>query len=452
MLLKIHFTAKQSEFERTIRETPVTFFGGAKGGGKSAGLRLIMLKRRVEYDGSKGVIFRKTYPELEANHIRPLFEQYPGLKQYYNEGKKILTLPNKSTLEFRHCMRASDVKLYQGQEFHDLAIEEAGEWLEQWFQTLRGSNRSGKPGIKPRAILTGNPGGIGHQWLKRLFITKRYNERERASDYAFVKALVSDNPFILEHDPDYVRRLEAEPNEMLRRAYRHGDWDIAAGQFFSEFDRDVHVLPRDFPIQKHWTRFGSYDYGFGHPCAAYRYAVDEDGSVYVYWELVRANLRVDQQAEIINQHNDKMPYWTAGRDCWNQRGQKGPTIAEEFHKYGIYLKPANVDRRQGATQIRQYLAWKKTQDGKRIGPRVFILESCPILIDCITRMTHDPNDVEDVLKVDSTDGDVMEGDDPYDSFRYGLMSRPIKTPGAKPRRGDSYDDYGNKKTNSWTIV
>lgn len=452
LTLRCELSDKQSLFDSTIRETPVTFYGGGKGGGKSAGLRLLMLKRRIEYPGSHGVIFRKTFPEVEGNHIMPLFEQFPGLKEYYRSDRKRLELPNRSILSFAYCQKRNDLSKHQGREYHDLGIEEAGEWSEQWFQTLRGSNRTGKAGIPARTILTGNPGGIGHAWLKRLFISKRYNERERASDYAFVPALVRDNPYILKNDPDYIRRLEAEPNEMLRRAYLHGDWDIAAGQFFSEFDRDTHVLPNTFQIPKHWPRFHSYDYGFGHPAVYLWWAVDEDGNLYVYREFYKAQYRVDQQIEWIKKQKDPAPYTWAGLDCWAQKGQRGPTIAEEFSASGIYLKPANVNRKQGAHQLRTRLAYTRLPDGRTIGPRIFFV-NCPLTVECVTRMVHDPGDVEDVLKVDSVDGDPMEGDDGYDTTRYGIMSRPVKAHTPPPKRGPSYDDYEKTTSNvPWTAV
>jgi phage terminase large subunit len=175
--LRVALQPKQRQFLNTVEHKAVTFFGGAKGGGKSKGLQLIMLLRRFKYAGSNGAIFRRTFPELEGNHIRPLFESFPSLKEFYHESKKLLTFPNGSTLQFCHCSNESDVDLYQGREFHDLAIDEAGQWTEPMFRKLLGSNRSSKSGIKARALLTGNPGGIGHGWLKRLFIERRFNDR-----------------------------------------------------------------------------------------------------------------------------------------------------------------------------------------------------------------------------------------------------------------------------------
>jgi len=427
--LRISLQPKQKEFAAALNETPVTLYGGAKGGGKSHGLRNIFLLRRFQYPNSHGAIFRRTYPELEGNHIRPLFAQFPALRSYWNDTKKLLTLPNGSTLEFNHCKNEIDVALYQGREFHDLGIDEAGQWTETMFRTLYGSNRSSNAGIKARCALTANPGGIGHAWLKRLFIERRYNDRERAQDYRFIQALVRDNKALLENDPDYVHRLNTEPNEALRRAFRDGDWDIFAGQYFSEIRREVHFI-KPFDIPGHWSRFGSYDFGFNHPAAFGWFAVDEDGNIYLYREFIKAQLRIDQFAAEINRYQDtkKLDRVIAGLDCWAQKGilKSGtpPTIAEEFLEHGITLSRASVDRIQGATQVRNYLAWQNLPNG-RTQPRFFIFDTCPITFDCLSRMQHDPDRIEDVLKQDSTEGDPHSGDDPYDMVRYALMSRPM---------------------------
>lgn len=433
--LKIQLQPKQRKFLETIEEKPVTFYGGAKGGGKSKGLQLIMLLRRFQYAGSTGAIFRRTFPELEGNHIRPLFQAFPELREYWNEGKKLLSLPNGSTLQFCHCSNEADIDLYQGREFHDLAIDEAGQWTEAMFRKLLGSNRSSKSGVHARAILTGNPGGVGHGWLKRLFVEKRYNERERSEDYAFIQALVDDNAALMENDPTYVHRLDSEPNEALRKAYRFGDWNIFAGQFFQEISKDAHFVKK-FDIPHHWNRFGAYDFGYNHPAAFGWFANDEDGNTYLYRELVRAGMRVDQFAKELNKYPDTQQCYpiVAGHDCWTQKSvlrdtAAPPTVAEEFQSHGILLKRAVIDRIQGAAHLRSYLALR----GEKKKPRFFIFDTCPVTFDCLSRMIHDPDRVEDVLKVDATEGDPLSGDDAYDMVRYGLMSRPAITDPVIPK-------------------
>ena len=85
-----------------------------------------------------------------------------------------------------------------------------------------------------------------------------------------------------------------------------------------------------------------------------------------------------------------------------------------------------IDRIQGAAQLRKYLAWQDIPGG-RTKPRFYIFDTCPISFDCLTRMEHDPDRVEDVLKIDAVDGDPYTGDDAYDMIRMALMSRPMIT-------------------------
>jgi phage terminase large subunit len=275
-------------------------------------------------------------------------------------------------------------------------------------------------------MLTGNPGGIGHTWLKRLFVERRFTERERPTDYSFIRSLVDDNQALLDNDPDYIHRLESEPNEAVRRAFRYGDWDIFAGQFFGEIDRTVHFI-KPFSIPVHWARSGSYDFGYNHPASFQWFAVDGDGNIYLYRELVQAQLRVDQFIEKVKAFLDTMQLERiiAGLDCWAMKGvtKSGipPTIAEEFMEQGLVLSRAITDRIQGANQVRQYLAWRDRPDQK---PKLFIFNTCPITFDTLSRMQTDPNRIEDVLKQDANDGDPSGGDDAYDSLRYFLMSRP----------------------------
>ena len=428
--LKIQLQPKQKEFRKSIDNNYCTAFGGARGGGKSYALRNIFLLRRFEQPKSIGVIFRKSYPELFSNHIQPMLTEHPGLRTYWNESKKLLSLPNGSMLQFSYCGGENDLGLHQGKEWHDFGFDEAGQITESVFRTLQGSNRSSNQNIQVRTAISMNPGGIGHSWIKRLFIDKKYNDRERPKDYNFIQSLVSDNEALLENDPDYVHRLNAETSETLRRAYLYGDWDLLAGSFFSELRRDIHFIS-PFEIPKHWNRFGAYDFGFNHPAAFGWFANDEDGNTYLYRELVKGSQRVDQFAMELNRYEETKDMAVyAGHDCWakrqsfiNEAQGNPPTIAEEFRSHGINLRHAVIDRIAGAAHLRSYLALREPANL----PRLRIFRTCPISYDCLARMCHDPHKAEDVLKQDATNSDPNTGDDAYDMIRYGLMSRPAIT-------------------------
>jgi phage terminase large subunit len=449
--ITIALQSKQKLCREKLETVPVVLYGGAKGGGKSGGMRRIFLIDCFKIPNLRAAIFRKTYPELLGNHIRKLLEEYPQLSKYYNDSKKIINFPNGSTLEFCYARNEKDLDNYQGREFHRLGIDEIGQWTESMFTKLWGSCRSSVPGIVPRTLLSANPGGVGHSWLKRIFITRKFIGEERPQDYIFIQALVDDNAALIDNDPDYIHRLNAEKNEALRRAYRYGDWDIIAGAFFGEIRKDVHFI-KPFNIPKHWKRFGAYDYGYGHPAAFGWFCCDEDGNVYMYREYAQAKQRIDQSAAAFNKHEDtqQLEYIVAGHDCWVEKGNGltlknvAPTIAEAFSAHKINLSKANIGRIQGASHLRNYLAWQDLPEGRE-NPRFFIFNTCPLTFDCLTRMEHDPDRIEDVLKVDADNGDPTTGDDLYDMVRYALMSRPPISDTPKHRHKHGSENWAKEE-------
>ena len=451
--LRIRLTQKQSEFDLAIDRYVNTFFGGAKGGGKSYGLRNILLKRRFDYPGTRGVIFRKTYPELYNNHISPILTAYPFLRRYYSQQNKEFNFPNGSVFMFRHCQYERDLSLHQGVEYHDLGIEEVGEFPEEWFWILKGCNRSSIPGIIPRTALTGNPGGIGHKWLKRLFVDRDFKEDEDPNDFKFIQSRVFDNPAIMENDPGYIKILKSNKNPLLVKAYLEGSWDLQAGQFFDTVSRETHFID-PFEIPDHWERFGAYDFGYNHPAVFGWFAVDEDGRVYLYRELVKAQTMIEDFVNEIMQYEDTFKLHGgihAGHDCWANRD--GVSVAEKFEKYShdrISLEKAYIDRVPGAMQVRDYLYPRAHESGEK-KPLFLIFKNCPVSFDTLTRMQHDTKKPEDVLKVDADKNDPYAGDDCYDMIRYGLMSRPNTS---EPQEKEVVDrwDRSSKRSIDWRTV
>jgi phage terminase large subunit len=466
--LEVELSDKQLECEASLNRVDVTGYGGAKGGGKSAGARLISAID-LGTPGCVTGLFRRSYPELEDNHIGPLFKSYPFLRDYYNSQKKAIRIPDiESELKFRYCKNYDDVSKQAGREYHKLKIEEAGDWpYEMWMGLIRNTNRCSIAGIKASTGLFFNWGGIGHAALKRIFWNKDLRDNEKDLSWNFILAKVEDNPKLMEYDPGYLLRLESEPNEALRRAYRHGDPNIVAGQFFTQLSRSIHVVP-PFKIPSYWKWFGSYDYGFNHPACWQFFVADTDGNIYLVKEIMGSQLGIYEQAKLVHafidemmdtkQMEKRMNLFFAGHDCWAKKKGTEPTIAEDFasskvvDKYTIHLKRANIDRKQGAKQIRNYLYYRiEKEDDKlrRIGPRLHFFENCDKTFDCVGRMVHNPDDIEDVLKIDASEGDVYSGDDPYDTLRYGLMSRPPISIEPKRPKGTTYDSYDEEKPTSW---
>ncbi|MBQ3870860.1 MAG: phage terminase large subunit, partial [Clostridia bacterium] len=203
--------------------TKYTAYGGARGGGKSWALRRKLVLMCLHYPGLKCLIVRRSYSELRYNHILPLRSELGGAVKY-SETQKLITFENGSSLKLGYLSDDGDTLQYQGLEFDIIALDEATQLTEYQFNILkaclRGTNRYPK-----RMYLTCNPGGIGHGWVKRLFIDRSYREWEDPDDYTFIQATVFDNTVLLDNDAEYVKQLQSLP-DALRQAWLYGKWDV----------------------------------------------------------------------------------------------------------------------------------------------------------------------------------------------------------------------------------
>ena len=211
-------------------------FGGARGGGKSWAVRTKALLLCLKYPGIKVMIVRRSYPELRENHIRIMRRELPPEAAQYNDSRKEFAFRNGSVILFRYCANESDLDNYQGTEADVLFIDEATQFSEEIFKVFTACVR-GVNGFPKRVYLTCNPGGVGHSWVKRLFVDRRFNENEDGRDYAFIQSRVTDNLALMQSQPEYIKQLEALPPK-LKEAWLYGNWDIFEGQFFEEFTDD----------------------------------------------------------------------------------------------------------------------------------------------------------------------------------------------------------------------
>ncbi len=394
-------------------------FGGARGPGKSHAIfAQIALDDCQRCDGLKVLYIRKV-----AKNAREQFEDLrrvvlKSVAHDYNRSTGLISFGNGSRIVIGHFKNESDVDQYLGLEYDAIAIEEATMLSLSKYKTLRDSNRTSKQNWRPRIYASTNPGNIGHSWFKERFIVPARKAIE--SETRFVFATVDDNKFI---DGGYKKKLEDNTGWKLR-AYRFGDWDIAAGQFFSTWRHNVHVRQREFTPPAHWPVWASLDYGFNHPTVAYL-LTENDGIIYVvgeFWarrQLVPQN--VDGIKAMLARHGvdlKRLKSFEAGHDCFSQKGDSdGKTIADQYQERGIKLTPANIDRISGAARVLELLGDKD----HGIDARLKIFPSCEKLIECLPNLQHDPNRPEDVLKVD-IDEDGLGGDDAYDAMRYGVMA------------------------------
>jgi len=421
--LRITYQPKQMEARRVVQDEgiPYEFYGGAKGGGKSKYTRNIEMERRLRYAGTSGVIIRKTFPELMSNHVRKFWTEFPFTYDWYNKSEKTIYYPNGSVTDFRYLKKTTDVYNYQGIEYDDISMDEATQHEEEVFKILKTSLRQAPeiidryPDFRPSFRLTGNPGGIGHAWVKRIFVDRDFKQGEHPEDYRFIQARVDDNPIFLRANPQYKRNLEDLPEE-LRKAYLEGDWNIFAGQYFKKLRREKHLVP-PIRIPDDWMHWRSLDWGYGHPSVVLWWAANPNtGDIFIYRyykeKEVVASKMARRVAELTNS-DENILTTVAGHDCWakitSDDTRTERTLADIINNNGLPIEKAIIDRISGWMNLRELLEW----DEKRKAPQLKIFDTCEEVYTDLACLVHDEKHPEDVLK--------MDGDDTGDSARYGGM-------------------------------
>lgn len=366
-------------------------YGGARGGGKSWSVQRKASILALYYPGIKILILRRTYRDLERNHVRDMTPLLESIAEY-SKSDKLFTFPNGSIIELGYCAAESDAQQYQGIEYDVIFFDEATQFTETQFSMIYPSVR-GTNNFPKRVYITCNPGGVGHEWVKRLFITKRYNEGEDPDEYEFIPATVDDNAILKENDPDYIKMLNSLPDG-LRQAWRDGNWDMLAGQYFSEFDRKVHVI-EPFAIPEHWKKFRAIDYGLD--CLACVWvAVDERGYFYVYREYAESDKIISQGANdlLALSEGEKIDYTYAPPDLMSRSKESGKSIADIFDENGLYLDKSNNNREAGWLAIKDLLSIH----GDEIKDcRLKIFSSCPNLIEHLTALQRDAKHPTDCM-------------------------------------------------------
>ena len=376
---------KQVEFMTS--EKKYIGYGGARGGGKSWALRQKAKLLALNYPGIVVLILRRSFPELRENHILPMMSDLRGIAKYRSSEKYFL-FPNGSRIIFGYCENEADATRYQGNEYDVIFLDEATQFSESVFDMLKASVR-GANLFPKRMYLTCNPGGVGHEWVKRLFIDRDFRDGERPEDYIFIKATVFDNPVLMEMQPDYVENLNSLPDD-LRKAWRDGDWDILSGQFFPEFSRDIHVCT-SFEVPEHWTRYRAFDYGLD-MLACLWIAKSPEGVAYVYREYSESDLIVSEAAKrILDLSADEKYYETLiPPDLWSRQKDSGKSIAELFIENGITdIVKAPNSRVDGWLCVKEYIKPVRSASDDGYTAYLQIFSSCTSLIRNIPKIQHD---------------------------------------------------------------
>lgn len=372
-------------------------YGGAKGGGKSWAMRMKFILLAATYPGLRLLLLRRTYPELRRNHIKQLYSYLvPCGLATYNDSKKEFTFVNGSTLELGSCEHEKDAHNYQGAEYDVIGFEEATHFTEYQRNIIISCLRTVRTDFSPRVYYTANPGGVGHAWFKRLFIDRDFTEEEKkqADEYIFFRAKVTDNKILMENDPDYYQRLLSLPDE-LKKAYLDGNWDVFAGQYFSEWSREKHVVV-DFIPPKRWKRIFALDYGLDMTAALWG-VVGPDGEIYIYRELYEKDLTLGEAAKAImaaQSPGEEIDYKVASPDLWNRRQDRGQSGVDIMRQNGLTgLRAANNSRVPGWRVLKEYLKHDAKEPNSI--PKLRIFESCVNLIRCLPLLQYSKRNIED---------------------------------------------------------
>lgn len=388
--IDIKITKKQQLFlEATEFEV---LFGGAAGGGKSYAQLIGAYLFALKYPKSKQIIFRRTFPELEHSIIRVSREMFRSDLASYNSSNKSWRFINGSVVDFGYIGADADVYQYQSAEYDVIRFDEVTNFTEfQYVYMLsrcRGSN-----GYPKQIRSSTNPSGVGLQWCKERFVDvappNTTYTAPNGTTRRFIPSLVQDNKFLMESDPDYIKRLDALP-EKERKALLLGVWDAFEGQYFTEFSRDVHVC-EPFPIPEWWQRYRGIDYGLD--CAACVWAAFDDlGNCFIYKEYAEPNKVIsDASRDIIERTaGDDILVTFAPFDMWGRSRESGATQAELFARSGLPFCEVRQSREAGWLNLHE---WMRVVNGQS---KFHIFNTCTGLIKCIPALMHDDKHPTDV--------------------------------------------------------
>lgn len=432
------------------------FFGGAKYGGKTDFLLGDFLVGAAEHkENWSGILIRESLPEMDEI-LRRSYELFSQAGGIYKVGERTWVFPELgkkggacAQLKLRHLARPEDFSKYNGHSYPWIGFDELGQWpTPEGYDLMKGCLRWGGAVVDNKRIRsTGNPGGVGQQWIKRRFIDhapqgfEPFYDEETRMHRMFIPSKITDNKKGLEKDPNYIHRLKGMGSPALVRAMLEGDWGAVVGSFFPEFNAQHILYP--FHVPDHLMRFTSYDWGSASPFSVGWWFVS-DGSVqavnnkgeniiipagalvrYREWygmdSVTGEGLRLrneDQAKRILELENGEiMTYRVADPSIFGDKG--GESIGETFAREKVIFRRADNKRIDGWAQVRNRLI------GKDDRPMIYFFNTCQDAIRTMQSLPHDRHNYEDV--------DTNSEDHAADEIRYACMSRPYIIDKPKPK-------------------
>lgn len=432
-------------------------YGGAAGGGKSHLIRVGLVSWALSAPGLQAYLFRRTFPELIANHLDGPGRFRDMLAPLVREGLvrisgKDIRFWNGSAILLRHLQHLKDRTIYQGHEIHALGIDEATHFTDEEYRFLRSRVRLGGwsppddcKWAFPRIIMGTNPGGRGHHWCKDGFVehgpykVHKTSSKEGGMTRCFIPAKLDDNPSMKKNDPEYRERLEGLGDPLLVRALLDGDWEVVEGAMYGYVWRKERHITQGFAIPWEWPIWIGADDGLSDPaCFLWLTKDPVTETVYVIRELYLSDQLPDQLAEKVIQIHEDIPrcdikspdvhYFneepiqgiidsaafsragvhTSGRERKTSRGK-------QLQENGVSLIPCSKgpnSRVIRAQNVHRMLAPNPKEQGRR--PRLMVFDGqCPNLVKTLPTLSRDEK-MRDAV-------DTNEEDHAFDALCYGLQ-------------------------------
>jgi len=425
---------KQKVALQTIKDNKYILYGGAMYGGKSYLLRWALLGLLIYYFKKYGFtkvqagLFCEDYPTLKTRQLAKISAEFPrwlGTRHAdHKDYGNCFILDEQYGGGILMFLNLDRPEKYDSSEFAAIGVDELTKNKEQIFtvlrRRLRWTDSKTQKHIPDCKFIAGtNPGGIGHAWVKKLWMDLIYDANETEQDkFAYVSAKYDDNVI---KNPEYEAMLNSMP-EKLRKAFRDGDWDTFEGQYFEQWGRDWNTC-KPFKIPAHWMRFMWMDYGYSAPASVHWAALDEIGRLYVYRELYGTGMTYKALAKKIE---SLTPDWE--KDMLQGNMIADPAIfskkgEDEFEKSGaeqieeatagwLSFRRGNNDRINGWGIMREYMKPFKYED-TITSKLIFFDGLCQNAIRTIPALVYDSTRVEDL--------DSKGEDHCADEVRYGIM-------------------------------
>lgn len=426
-------------------------YGGAAGGGKSHLIRAAAIFYCQAIPKLQVYLFRRNHGDLELNHMQGPTSFREMLAPLVNSGQaqivgREIRFANGSRVHLCHLQYTKSLQKYHGAEIHLLLMDELTHFTEHEYRYLRGRLRIGglqvpaeHQGAIPGIISGTNPGSIGHNWVKRSFVNHgpmtihKTPKEEGGMRRVYIPAKVTDNPAMLENDPDYIDRLEGLGDELLIKALLEGDWNIVAGAMFGDkWRKDRHTCD-PFAIPETWKIWTGADDGYAAPAAWYWLTENPDtGTIYALAEIYRSGMLAPDYASRVQELQQNIPIATPnGVERWGDRpreditglmdsgafadtGQGEISRGNQMKTAGLRIKP--VDKWPGSRihrvqNFHRLMAPNKRDPKGR--PGIVFFRNCRAAIETIPSLPRDDKNMEDV----DTDAD----DHAFDGVTYALQ-------------------------------